>query len=386
MNAIVLDRHNGTRGWLGHVWHAWQRLERRHWAYALLAAAIYAAVNLLWSLDYSESKKPVDAVFVAMSGIGPILTALMVVLAWAIADSGDDRRMARWQRVGLAVALAGGVACVLMTYLLVTTGALTTLERELAAKGEKLPPHWLGAVGDWISTMALFGLFVAFGEMHLARERIEAQARDVMRAQSKVAREVLESRLAAMQAQVEPQFLFDSLVDVRALYERAPTVGAATLDRLITYLRVALPRLRESGSTVEAEVQLVRAYVSVVAARHDGRPRLAVSVAPEAGEARFYPMLLLPLVQRAVRESAARAPALPAHISLTVRRASSHVVARLRFDAPGLCAEDSDLARVRQRLAGLYRGEAALECSEASPGQTEFALTVPYEHSHGDRR
>jgi LytS/YehU family sensor histidine kinase len=250
----------------------------------------------------------------------------------------------------------------------------------------KLPPYWIMASGDWISTMALFGLFVAFGEMHLARERIEAQARAVMRAQGKVAREVLESRLAAMQAQVEPQFLFDSLVDVRALYERAPTVGAATLDRLITYLRVALPRLRETGSTVDAEVELVRAYLSVVAARHDGRPRLDVSVAPEAGAARFYPMLLLPLVQRAARESAARAPALPAHIALGVRRADSKVVAQLRFDAPGLCAEDSDLARVRQRLAGLYRGDAALECSEAGPGQTEFTLTVPYEHSHGDRR
>jgi len=69
-----------------------------------------------------------------------------------------------------------------------------------------------------------------------------------------------------------------------------------------------------------------------------------------------------------------------------VRRAGTHVVALLRFDTAGLCAEDSDLARVRQRLAGLYRGDAALKCSEANPGQTEFLLTVPYEQPHGDRR
>ena len=89
-------------------------------------------------------------------------------------------------------------------------------------------------------------------------------------------------------------------------------------------------------------------------------------------------------------EGAGGRAALPACIELDVRRTESQVVALLRFDTPGLCAEDSDLARVRQRLAGLYRGDAALKCSEArtdpSAGRTEFMLTVPYEQPHGDRR
>ena len=386
MNAIVLhgpeQRHES---WPGYAWRAWSSLERHHWAFALLAAAIFAVTSLLSTLDYSEMKKTFDPAVVTLAVINPLVTGLVVLLSWRLADVAGGDAQRRWVRVGWAVGLGSAVAAVIGMALYAGSGVMSTIQAEWAAKNRAVPPLWLAGLSDWLLTVVTFGLFVAFGEIQLVRERIEAQARDVMQAQGRVARQVLESRLAAMQAQVEPQFLFDSLVDVRALYEREPTEGAATLDRLITYLRVALPRLRESGSTVDAEVKLVSAYLSVVAARHAGRPRLVAAIAPDAGEARFYPMLLLPLVQRAVRETEGR-PRLPERIDLSVRRAGAHVVALLRFDTAGLCAEDSDLARVRQRLSGLYRGDAALKCSEASPGQTEFMLTVPYEQPHGDRR
>jgi LytS/YehU family sensor histidine kinase len=77
-----------------------------------------------------------------------------------------------------------------------------------------------------------------------------------------------------MQAQVEPRFLFDSLVDIETLYSKDPTAAADLLDRLISYLRAALPKLREQGSTIGAEIELLKAYISVVNALHGGRPRL----------------------------------------------------------------------------------------------------------------
>ena len=79
------------------------------------------------------------------------------------------------------------------------------------------------------------------------------------------------------------------------------TAAADDLDRLITYLRVALPRLREPGSTIEAEIELVKAYLAVVTSLHDGRPALSVTLPDDCRCARFYPMLLLPLLQRAVQ-------------------------------------------------------------------------------------
>ena len=107
------------------------------------------------------------------------------------------------------------------------------------------------------------------------------------------------------------------------------TQAAQDLDRLITYLRVALPRLREAGSTIEAEIDLVKAYLAVVTSLHAGRPALSVTLPDDCRAARFYPMLFLPLVQRAVRQPSGEPPA---SIRVGISRIDDHVVTVLRFD------------------------------------------------------
>ncbi len=94
-------------------------------------------------------------------------------------------------------------------------------------------------------------------------------------------------------------------------------------------MRVALPRLREPGSTIEAEIDLVQAYLAVVTSLHDGRPTLSVTLPDDCRCARFYPMLLLPLLQRAVRQPSGE---LPESIKIGISRIGSQVVIVLRFD------------------------------------------------------
>src|SRR5947207_2151441 len=85
--------------------------------------------------------------------------------------------------------------------------------------------------------------------MHAARaQRAEAQRR------------TLESRLQALQARVEPQFLFNTLGEVRDLYGVDPALGGRMLGDLIAYLRAALPHFRESSSTLGRELELAAAY------------------------------------------------------------------------------------------------------------------------------
>jgi uncharacterized membrane protein YgcG len=73
----------------------------------------------------------------------------------------------------------------------------------------------------------------------------EAHAAEV--AQATIAREQLaastaEAHLQALQAQVEPHFLFNTLANVKWLYRRDPESGRRMLDRLVDYLHAALPR------------------------------------------------------------------------------------------------------------------------------------------------
>ena len=79
---------------------------------------------------------------------------------------------------------------------------------------------------------------------------------DAARAQRAGAqRRTLESRLQALQARVEPQFLFNTLAEVRDLYDVDPALGGRMLGDLIGYLRAALPHFRESTSTVGREFE-----------------------------------------------------------------------------------------------------------------------------------
>ena len=95
---------------------------------------------------------------------------------------------------------------------------------------------------------------------HAARARMHAA--EIGRAQT--ARRTLEFRLQAMQARVEPQFLFNTLAQVHDLYRVDAARGQRMLDELIAYLRAAMPKMRDTSSTVGQEIELVRAYLVIV--------------------------------------------------------------------------------------------------------------------------
>jgi LytS/YehU family sensor histidine kinase len=237
-----------------------------------------------------------------------------------------------------------------------------------------LPPVWIAILGNTFHLGLFSLLFVVALEILHRRAATMSAIHAARQEQSSIARAALESRLAAMQAQVEPQFLFNALVAIETLYQRNVAAAADNLDRLIQYLRVALPRLREPGSTVGAELDLVRAYLAVVTSLHGGRPTLTVTVGEACSAARFYPMLLLPLIQRAVR---GQEDALPESIRIGVQQAGNEVVIVTRIACAGGCDEDFELARVRERLAGLYGDRARLECVELDSSTTQFTLRVP---------
>ncbi|MDQ2734509.1 MAG: histidine kinase, partial [Pseudomonadota bacterium] len=88
-------------------------------------------------------------------------------------------------------------------------------------------------------------LFGGFGYSVHVNQRTARLAAARMRkaelARALARRRTLESRLQAMQARIEPQFLFNTLAQVGELYERDPAIAGSMLDDLILYLRAALP-------------------------------------------------------------------------------------------------------------------------------------------------
>ena len=91
--------------------------------------------------------------------------------------------------------------------------------------------------------------------------------RNLQLERTRVAREAYEARLKALQARVEPRFLFDTLSDIEAAYATSAESGQRLIDDLIVYLRAALPTMEESTSSLSAELTLVRAWLSIMRMR-----------------------------------------------------------------------------------------------------------------------
>jgi hypothetical protein len=351
---------------------AWSRLNRRHALGLALAILLMTAVDLSTLAD-KLGRPGVLSVIVFDLFVAVALFSI-TLLAWTAAVAGQPPGSAERTRAVVIAIVASGVLSAAVVVPVMNATGIPEIWHELMGKKRPVPPLWIGILGNTVHLGLFAAIFVLVAEVLQRRSATNAAVLATRREQAAVAHEVLESRLAAMQAQVEPQFLFNSLVGIEALYRKDAAAAADNLDRLIQYLRVALPRLREPGSTIAGEIDLVRAYLAVITSLHGGRPALSVTVSDDCADARFYPMLLLPLVQRAMRDPDDH---LPDSIRIGVQKFRDDVVIVTRIECSGGCVEDLELARVRERLSGLYGDRATLACAELEGNTTQFTLTVP---------
>jgi len=220
----------------------------------------------------------------------------------------------------------------------------------------------------------------AYADFERARES-SARLHDAELARTQAARDIVHTQLMALQARVEPGFLFDTLARVKQLYDHEPGRGEATLDALIAYLRTAMPQMRQPGSTLARECELARTYVEIIAARGDARLRVAIDDGADSASVPFPAMLLLPLVEHAVVVSRVtplddnaigiRADASGGRLSVTVSHSGD---AFARDDAPAL-------SRVRSQLHALFAKEARVEVRVTEGRGSAVNLEVP----HADR-
>ena len=207
--------------------------------------------------------------------------------------------------------------------------------------------------------------------------------------QARARRRTLESRLQALQARVEPQFLFNTLAKVRTLFDRDRDQGSQLLEDLIVYLRAALPHLRDSTSTLEQELKLVTAYLSIMRAHSGDQLAFDVDAPPTPAEAtaRVPPMILLPLVDHVLAAGPVETAA-----CRTVRVVSRIVSGRLRIEiraSGGRPVGDDSwnvLPEIRERLRALYGDDGVLGFESASDADTCVVMELPHESADGDHR
>jgi len=238
----------------------------------------------------------------------------------------------------------------------------------------------LGA-GMILLFIPLFILLVV-SKFFIDRSRAAQRLAEMKRKEADYARmsqQVTEAKLSALQAQVEPHFLYNTLASVQALTEVDPQQANAMTGHLIQYLRNALPKMRESVSTVGQEIELVRAYLNILQMRMGKRLAFEIAVPAELMDAPFPPLMLPSLVENAIKHGLE-----PQREGGTVTISAHSADGRLRVivaDTGRGFAETLGsgvgLANIRERLAALYGDAGKLTLEANTPHGVVATIEVP---------
>ena len=174
--------------------------------------------------------------------------------------------------------------------------------------------------------------------------------------------------MAAMQAQVEPHFLFNTLASIDHLIETDPPRASTMQKNLIALLRASMPSMRESNPALHnlgREMAVIRAYLEILKVRMEDRLQTSIMVPEGLLSAEFPPMMIQSLVENAIKHGLE-----PKAEGGTLTVAAEIVHGRLRRDrrrhrpaasvAPTTAGTGIGLTNIRERLKLLY-GDKALD-------------------------
>jgi signal transduction histidine kinase len=237
---------------------------------------------------------------------------------------------------------------------------------------------------SWIFTTLPFGVIVYIciaGMGHAFDFFFESRDREVQLA--RMSEQLADARFAALEAQVNPHFLFNTLNTIVVRARDGDTTGTVRMvEQLSELLRRTLSRHRASEVALDDELDLVRQYVAIEEARFPDRLHVVFDVDPGVGRAAVPGFAIQHLVENAIRHGVARRTG-AGRVTVSARRDAGRLVVSVRDEGPGLPAgfeapAGRGLDQTRERLRVLHGDSASLAAANADGGGVVATLTVPY--------
>ena len=223
--------------------------------------------------------------------------------------------------------------------------------------------------------LLLYGLVVlaAQADVYYAQSR----ERDVRTAQ--LEKSLAEARLHALELQIQPHFLFNTLNAISALVRTGqPEQAVGMIAGLSDLLRYALDRAGNQRVTVDEEAEMLRRYLEIQRLRFADRLTFEIDVAGEVRRAVVPVLLLQPLAENAIRHGIA-ASAGPGRVTVRAFRADGAL--RIEMFNSGRLAVPVErgigLSNTVARLEQLYGDQQRFELRGGPEGVTA-EVTIPW--------
>jgi len=220
-----------------------------------------------------------------------------------------------------------------------------------------------------------------FGLIGVIQAQIRAQ-RDALKS-LELQRQLAAAQLKALQMQLEPHFLFNTLNAITTLVElgRQPQ-AAEMLGHLNVILKCTLERSTPEKIPLAQELEIVENYLAIEQVRFADRLRVDITVDPGALQSLIPCFLLQPIVENAIRHGIANSEG-DGTVVASARRDRDRLRITVRDSGPGVSSAPSGngigLKNTRERLAYFYPERYILQAGPLPSGGFEVAIDVPYE-------
>jgi hypothetical protein len=265
------------------------------------------------------------------------------------------------------------------------------IEKHVEEQAEQKVTRYEKQASTWfISFVSLLILaLLAMKALVGGKKRAEAETMTANAAAEResMQRQLSETKMQMMQAQVEPHFLFNTLASVEYLIETDPPRASAMQRSLIQYLRAVLPQMRDNAvvTNLGREADMVKAYLNLLKMRMEERLTVDMQIPEGLRNAAFPPMMLQSMVENAIKHGLECKPE-GGTLRIVAEVASGKLRVIVSDDGVGFGVMPSDgtglgLPTIRERLKLLHGDQGQLHISANTPSGVVATIEVPYQVS-----
>jgi len=243
-----------------------------------------------------------------------------------------------------------------------------------------------GHLGVWSKASSVMYMFLwlwvvvtIWSMLYLAITTLR-HSREVRRNELQMKIALREAELRALEAQLNPHFLFNCLNSIRGMISEEPALAQDMITRLANILRYNLQRNRRHTVPLASEVEAISDYLALESVRFEDRLRVHLAVDDAVRQYPVPPMLLQILVENAIKHGVEE---LPAGGELSVGAFLEDGKLRIEVENTGVLSERQTgstqlgLANARERLRILYGERASLHLAPCGDGRVAATILIP---------
>lgn len=203
-----------------------------------------------------------------------------------------------------------------------------------------------------------------------------------------------DAEIKALQSQIHPHFLFNSLNTISSLCRTDPDQARRLLLQLSSFFRSNLQGARQTHVPLEKELENVNAYLSIVQTRFPGKYRIDFQIEPHLENALLPPFILQPLVENAINYAFPKCKD-KGEIMIRLFSKKEQLLIIVSDNGKGIEKEQLNrlgaqmvpskkgsgtaLYNISQRLKGIYGGRADFSIDSMLDEGTTITISIPFD-------